>query len=370
MATNDFSFTKVFVYDGSSYTDRTLEAMSPAGTSFSILGGTNHFVYLGHDFKFDMAVFDMDTVASIGTPKWEYYNGSAWTEFIPSSGTFAIDPDDSEGSQFSFDEDGAETFPTNRLDNWATETINSATKYWVRVSTASITTAPTIKRIQMRPIAAYCTTKDVFELMQMGAVLGGTDFTSSTTPSQSTIEKFIEESQSYIDFITRKSWRPNIVYNEAHEFNLNGFKLDRPDPYKIIHMKIWNGANWDTKTAGRKQDFFLVPDTGMVHFSRYFLLPARFQAYNAPVWRWGGGEFTMPLKLTYLNGRDFNTDARESGVVHDICKKLVAIDITRSADFGGAVVSGMDRVQLSQRIEGWKMEIEEELESLRAFETF
>ena len=51
-------------------------------------------------------------------------------------------------------------------------------------------------------------------------------------------------------------------------------------------------------------------------------------------------------------------------------KKLVAIDITRSADFGGAVVSGMDRVQLSPRIEGWKMEIEEELESLRAFETF
>ena len=117
MATNDFSFTKVFVYDGSSYTDRTLEAMSPAGTSFSILGGTNHFVYLGHDFKFDMAVFDMDTVASIGTPKWEYYNGSAWTEFIPSSGTFAIDPDDSEGSQFSFDEDGAETINALTLDS-------------------------------------------------------------------------------------------------------------------------------------------------------------------------------------------------------------------------------------------------------------
>ena len=135
-------------------------------------------------------------------------------------------------------------------------------------------------------------------------------------------------------------------------------------------MKIWNGANWDKKRAGRTKEFFLVQDTGMVHFSRYFLLPARFQSYNAPVWRWGGGEFTMPLKLTYLNGRDFNTDVRENGIVHDSCKKLVAVDITRSADFGGAVVSGMDRVQLAQRIDGWKMEIDEQLESLRAFEIF
>ena len=370
MATTDFSFTKIFTFDGSSYTDVTLEAQSPAGTAFSVLGASNHWLYLGHDSKFDMAVFDFDTVGSLGALTWQYYNGSAWTTFIPSSANFAVDPDDEEGSQFAFDEDGAEIFPANRLDSWAIETINSATKYWVRVSTASVTTAPTIKRIQMRPLAAYCSTKDVFELMQMGPVLGGTDFTTSTTPSKDTIEKFIQEAQSYIDFITRKSWRPNIIYDEAHEFNLNGFKLDRPDPYKIINMKIWNGANWDKKRAGRTKEFFLVQDTGMVHFSRYFLLPARFQSYTAPVWRWGGGEFTMPLKLTYLNGRDFNTDVRENGIVHDSCKKLVAVDITRSADFGGAVVSGMDRVQLAQRIDGWKMEIDEQLESLRAFEIF
>ena len=369
MAT-DFSFTKIFTYNGSSFTDVTLEAQSPAGTAFGILGATNHFMYLGHDSKFDMAVFDLDVVGVIDTPKWEYYNGSAWTQFIPSSGSRAIDPDDNEGVQWAFEEDGAEIFPLNRLDNWATTAINSVTKYWVRASTASVTTAPTVKRVQMRPLAAYCTTKDVFELMQLGAVLGGTDFTSSTTPTQDTVEKFILEAQSYIDFMARKSWRPTLVYDESHEFNLNGFKLDRPDPYKIINLKIWNGASWDKKTVGRKQECFLVPDTGMIHFSRCFLLPARFQSYNAPVWRWGGGEFTMPLKITYLNGRDFNTDSRENGMVQDICKQLAAIDITRSADFGGAVVSGMDRVQLAQRIDGWKLEIDEQLESLRAFETF
>ena len=49
-------FNKVFTHNGSSYTDVTLEAQSPAGTSFSVLGGSSHYLYLGNDTKFDMAV--------------------------------------------------------------------------------------------------------------------------------------------------------------------------------------------------------------------------------------------------------------------------------------------------------------------------
>ena len=65
-----------------------------------------------------------------------------------------------------------------------------------------------------------------------------------------------------------------------------------------------------------------------------------------------------------------HTDVRESGIVYDACKKLAAMEITKNADFGGSVVSGMDRVTLSQRMESWSREIEENLESLRAFEIF
>jgi hypothetical protein len=222
----------------------------------------------------------------------------------------------------------------------------------------------------MRPLAAYATTKDVFELIQMGAVLGGTDFTSSTIPSKSTVEAFIEEGQSWIDFKTRKSWRPTYIANESHEFNLNGFHLDHADPYKILAVKIWNGANWDTKRQGRKLDYFLVPDTGLVHFSRYFLLPARFQSYNAPVWRWGGGEFTMPIRVTYLSGRDMSLDTRGGGIAHDAAKKYAAINIMRSADFGNLVVTGMDRSQVQNRIDSWQAEIEDAVESLWSFEIF
>ena len=116
-----------------------------------------------NDSKFDMAVFDVDTAGSLGALTWQYYNGSAWTTFVPASGRYEIDPDDNEGGQYAFDKDGAEIFPANLLSDWATDAINGETKYYVRVSTASVTTAPTIKRIQMRPYAAYCTTKDVYE---------------------------------------------------------------------------------------------------------------------------------------------------------------------------------------------------------------
>ena len=146
--------------------------------------------------------------------------------------------------------------------------------------------------------------------------------------------------------------------------------MDRPDPYKIISLEIWDGADWEVKTTGRKNDFFLAKEVGMLHFSRYFLLPARFMSYNAPIWRFGGGEFMLPVKVSYLAGRDIHADAREAGVVFDAARKLTAIEVLRSADFGTLIVSGTDRIQLMQKIESWSMEVENTLDSLRAFEVF
>jgi len=365
-------FDTVFTYTGSAFSaNLALEMQSPRGTAASVLTTTSDYLYLGDAEKFDMAVFDLATSGNLGALTWEFSNGSNWTTFTPSSGRLRYDVDETgAGSSYDFGLDGVEMFPTNQLSSWATLAVNSVNIYWIRVTAASVTTAPQIYRIQKRPYATYCSTQDVFNFLQLNNITGTTDFTTTTVPSKNTVEQYIQAAESKIDYTTRKSWRPTYVANEYHEFNLNGMHLDHADPYKILKLEIWNGGGWDNKRQGRKLDFFLVPDTGLIHYSRYFLLPARFQSYNAPIWRWGGGEFTMPIKVTYLTGRDLAIDVRGGGIVHEATKKMAAINVMRSADFGNLVVSGMDRVQASERIQGWQMEIEDAIESLWSFEIF
>jgi hypothetical protein len=372
-------FDTVFNWDGvgtssGDYTDVTLEAQSSAGTAFTLLDSSAHYLYIGDAARFDMAIFDVASAGSLGALTWEYYNGSAWAEFTPLSGTYYTDPDDNADTAYDFSKDGVEQFPVGRLSDWATVAINSATKYWVRVTTASVSSAPTVRSIRKRALAAYCSTQDVFNLLQLKNVSttdgSGTDFTTSTTPTKATVEQYIEAAQSQIEYTSRKAWRPSYIHEEYHGFNLNGFKLDRPQGFKIFDLKIWNGASWDSKTQGRKNDYFFVPDTNMIQFSRYFLLPARFTSYNAPVWRWGGGEFTMPVKISYLHGNDIATDPREGGIVFDMARKIAAIEVLRDSDFGNLAVSGMDRVSMSEKISGWTQEIEDRLDSLRSFEVF
>ena len=78
----------------------------------------------------------------------------------------------------------------------------------------------------------------------------------------------------------------------------------------------------------------------------------------------------MPVKVTYLYGRDIQTDVRQGGVIQDIAKKLAAIDVARTGDFGGIVVSGMDRMDIGTRISSWQEEIADNLDGMKAFEVF
>jgi len=60
----------------------------------------------------------------------------------------------------------------------------------------------------------------------------------------------------------------------------------------------------------------------------------------------------------------------EAGIIHDVAKKLTGVDVLRSSDFGQFTVSGTDKVQLLQKIEGWTREAEDRLDRLRAWEIF
>lgn len=373
------SFTAVFDFDGSStYVDYTKEARTRAGTSFTIFSATSKYLYLGHEEKFDMAFFDIDTTGDLGALTWEYSSGSSsWTEFAP-----AYDRMDADGAAYGFDKDGAEFFLDNLVTNWESATHNSVAAYYIRVrSAASVTTAPSVKSIEVRPRASYCTTQDVFRFLQLdyvlssynsstGATTAGTDFTSSTVPSKDTVEKYIQAAQATIDYRTRKSWRPNLVLEEDHNFNIFGFKPDRKNVSRVLSMEVWDGATYETKVSGRNKDYFFVPDTGMIHFSRFFFLPARFASMNSPSARFGGGEFLTPIRISYVYGKNPNEDAREGPMVTELAKKIAAVEILRNSDFGETLIGGSDRVGMAQKVDQYQREIEDVLEMMRAFEVF
>ena len=156
----------IYAFDGSStYTDITQEMRSPAGTSSTVLADTNDVLYLGNDEKFNLVMFDIDQTGNLGTLVWEYSTGSTWVTFYPGFAEKRYDNSGNRMGQDSYDftEDGGEFITEDALFNWATRAVNSQTKYWIRVtSTSSVTQAPSIKSIRIRPINSYCTTADVY----------------------------------------------------------------------------------------------------------------------------------------------------------------------------------------------------------------
>jgi hypothetical protein len=362
-------FTAVWVYDssGAAYIDNTIEARLDNGTAFTIFDATADFLYMGAESRVDLVAFILSTKASLGTGslKWEYASSAtAWTQFVPS---FSYD----------FSLHGAESWAVrNQLQSWTSRTFTTSTphsvssvpdgdeRYWIRVSSSSITTSPTVTRLHARPYAAYCSPTDVANILQLTS-----DFSSSTTPSRITVENYIAAAQSRIDFYTRKSWRVNWRQNEYHEFNTAGFKLAKIGAFQVTANQVWNGTNFVTRDEGRSKDYFLVPEINMVYWSRFFLLPARFQTASSSLTWWGFGEFVLPVRISYLYGLDLYAH-EQGGDAYDLAKKMAAIDVYESHDYSILIVSGTDKVPLEQKINHWKEEIEHKMESLKAWEVF
>lgn len=358
-------FSAVWVYSGATtaYTDRTIEARTPTGTAFAILSAAADFLYLGSESRFDLAAFIESVAGAVGARTYEYSSSAtAWTQFAPVY-------------EYDFTQSGAEVF-TN-LVGWTVRAFSTTSphvvasvpdttvRYWIRISIASSTTAPTINQIWMRPYAAYCRYTDVFNLLQLLS-----DFSASTRPTADTVEDSINAAQSYIDYETGKSWRINWQREEFLEFNTAGSKLSQRDAFQFTRVEIWNGSTFEVRTEGRNNDYYLVPDRNMLMWSRYFLLPARFTAAAAGLNAWGFGEFLLPVRVSYLYGRNRFTDTREGGLIFDITRKLVAADVFLSHDYSALAVSGADKVSLSDKVRIWKEDSLEKLDRLKAWQVF
>lgn len=355
----------IWIWDNSAgaYVNNSIESQKPAGTAFNIFEDINDFLYIGSLSRFDLAAFFLSSVGTLGNITWEYYDGSSWITFAP-------------WYNYDFTLDGAEGF--FNLDNWDALSFSSTSphaaappdnriRYYIRASVDSVTTAPAVNQIIIRPHAAYCTPHDVASALQLKS-----NFSPLTVPNVWQIEDYIANAQNYLDKETRKTWRLNYIENEEHDFIRSGFKLVNYRPQLISRLQIWNGNDYDTKTEGRGNDYFLVSETGMVHYSRFFILPARIQAYSGSSWGWGWGEFSYPVRVNYFYGDNIHNTRipGEGRLVNDIVRKLAAIDVYQSHDNNILTVTGADKIALERRVDNWQRETEERIDKLLNWEIF
>jgi len=123
------TFDLVYNYDGTSttYTDDTTEASTEEGTAFPVMAATDDHLYLGEATTFSASKFEWYTRGSNYTLKVEYWNGT-WTELTN-------DINNLEDGTTGFESDGRISWDVP--GDWTTTSVNSQTKYWVRISTTT-----------------------------------------------------------------------------------------------------------------------------------------------------------------------------------------------------------------------------------------
>lgn len=130
------AFDEVKMYNGDSasgYTDHNTEAATEGGTEFELMDSANDYLYIGHSTTFFGFKIEFETQGRGYDLAFEYWNGSAWTDLEAS----ALTVDDQSNN---FTSDGRISW--DDPGDWATTTVDSDTKYWIRISTTS-STGPT-----------------------------------------------------------------------------------------------------------------------------------------------------------------------------------------------------------------------------------
>ena len=142
------SLSKVFVFDGASFTDNTTEASSEAGDPFNSLIDTDDFVYVGDDATFEGIRMLFDTKGSNYILKFEYSitGGSGWDTLLTTEHSLV------DGTS-NFRRDAAITFTAPA--NWVATTVDGQNKLWIRISTtqAPVTAATLATVVIFLPLA-------------------------------------------------------------------------------------------------------------------------------------------------------------------------------------------------------------------------
>ncbi len=340
---------------GVAYVDNTIEAQSQSGTAFPLLSAAGDFFYFGFSRRIDALMWQLAVSGSHGALTWAYgVTSGSWLQFVPlHDGAFVAATEymrwDIKGS--TVDTDWV-SFAFDGADPHAAAPPDTTSRFWLRVSAASVTTATTLNNLLCRPFVTYATAVDVQRQLQLS-----TPFSTTSLPTIETVEGFLRGAEDRMIRQTGKSWRPEFVEDEQVNFKQYGMKLRREDIIHIYELAVWDGSSYDVKTEGRDEDFFVEPLTGIIYVATIFLdamPPTMRRSYTA---RREQGAFKRAVKVNYSWGKDIRYDG--FGVeVGRITVKQACIDLVTDLDFAPLIPLGLDSIGLQDKVNNWQADVD------------
>ena len=353
---NGIPLTAVWLFDSSAsaYVNNTFEAALDDGTAFELLGDSSDFHYFGFSRRVDALIFAM-TAGSYGALTWAYgASASSWIRFVPVQ---AFNFDKSTGYMLWEPNLGAEETAwvafafTGSNPHGQTPPDTAVSRYWIRVSAASVSTPATIDSVVSRPYVTYATAVDVASQLQLR-----TAFSSSTVPSLFQVEDLIRSAEDNLVYQMQRSWRPEFIVDELMDFKPFGMKLRYEDIVTIYELAVWDGSSFDVKVVGRDQDWHFEPVTGMIYIATIFLDAMPPQMRRSYSIRRGQGAFKRAVRLNYSYGRDIRRDPL-GRTLRQIATKQACIDIVTNMDFAPLIPLGLDTVNLQTKIDNWQTDV-------------
>ncbi len=362
--------TAVWQWDSSAgaFADNTVEAQIEEGTAFELLGEAADFHYFGFSRRHDALMFVLTASASLGVLTWEYgASKTSWIRFVPVK-TYRLF--DQTKGYMRWDPNGSTidtawaTFAFDSSNPHASAPPDSTSRYWIRVSAASVTSAGSVDTVLCRPYASYASAVDVQDQLQLTSA-----FSSSTTPSLFTVEDFLRGAEDSLVYQMGKSWRVEFVEDENIAFKMYGMKTRYEPVITTYELAVWNGGSHDPKVEGRDQDFLIDQETGMLYVATVFLdaMPPNFR--RSYTLRREQGSFKRAVRMNYSWGYDQRKHPLGQHVKR-ICVKQAAIDLLTNTDFSSLIPLGLDTVNLQQKIDNFQRDVDEFKETyakLRAF---
>ena len=207
----------------------------------------------------------------------------------------------------------------------------------------------------------YCTSDDVAKFLWRDG--SGDDFTTNTNPTKTHVEQLINDAEDKLDSLTFHSWRLISIVDEIHDYiidprpsftwwvrgavYLNHRKLINPLVSGTDKIEVWDGSNWidlvlvaNGYTEGRADDYWIDYNKGIIYFINMYPYTAK-----------------RSVKITYRYGTTVVPNT-----IRNACIKLVVINLLYQDDRTVLLPEGTDNLRLSEKIEGWRKDIDSAVE--------